>query len=247
MKIALLGDVHANLPALEAVLDHAKQQAVGAIWNIGDFVGYGAFPDEVVKRLRQEGAMSIIGNYDLKVLRFPKKKEKWKNSKHPEKFFAFQWAYENLSEDSCRYLAALPKQIRLDGIGDKHILITHGSPVSNEESLTSETPKKRLRELAQVAQADMIIFGHSHRHFTRQVDGVWFINTGTVGRPDEGDPRACYAILEVNKSEFQVEHHLVEYDIQRAVTAIREKGLPEEFAEMIEQGYDLNTILGEGE
>lgn len=245
MKIALLGDVHANLPALEAVLDHAKQQAVGAIWNIGDFVGYGPYPDEVVRRLRREGAMSIIGNYDLKVLRFPKKKEKWKNSKHPEKFFAFQWAYENLSEDSRRYLAALPKQIRLDGIGDKIILITHGSPASNEESLTSETPEKRLQELAQIAQADMIIFGHSHRHFTRQVDGVWFINTGTVGRPDEGDPRACYAILEVNKNEFQVEYHFVNYDIQRVVTAIREKGLPETFAQMIKQGYDLNTILGE--
>lgn len=244
MKIALLGDVHANLPALESVLDHIKQQAVGAIWNIGDFVGYGAYPDEVVKRLRREGAMSIIGNYDLKVLRFPKKKEKWKTSKHPDKFFAFQWAYENLSEEARRYLAALPKQIRLEGIGDKHILLTHGSPVSNEESLTSETPKKRMQELAQVAQADIIIFGHSHRHFTRQVDGVQFINTGTVGRPDEGDPRACYTILEMTKKEFKVEHHLVEYDIQRAAAAIRDKGLPKTFAQMIEQGYDLNTILG---
>jgi len=246
MKIALLGDVHANLPALEAVLDHAKRQGIGAIWNIGDFVGYGAFPDEVIKRLRHEGAMSIIGNYDLKVLRFPKKKEKWKNSKHPHKFFAFQWAYENLSEESRRYLTALPKQIRLDGIGDMSILITHGSPISNEESLTPETPEERLRELAQIAQADMVIFGHSHRHFTRRVDGVWFINTGTVGRPDEGDPRACYAILDVHKNEFQVEHYFIEYDIQRAVAAIREKGLPEVFTEMIQEGYDLNTILGEG-
>jgi predicted phosphodiesterase len=190
--------------------------------------------------------MSIIGNYDLKVLRFPKKKEKWKNSKHPEKFFAFQWAYENLSEESRRYMAALPKQIRLEGIGKKSILITHGSPASNEESLTSETPKERMQELAHIAQADMIIFGHSHRHFIRQVDDVWFINTGTVGRPDEGDPRACYAILEVHKNEFQVEHHHVDYDIQRAVAAIREKGLPNTFAEMIQQGYDLNTILGVG-
>ncbi len=245
MKVALLGDVHANLPALEAVLVHAKQQVVGAIWNIGDFVGYGAFPDEVVKRLRQEGAMSIIGNYDLKVLRFPKKKKKWENSKHPKKFFAFQWAYENLSEDSRRYLATLPKELRLEDIGGKSVLITHGSPISNEECLTPETPTKRLRELAQVAQTDMIVCGHSHRHFTRQVDGVWFINTGTVGRPDDGDPRACYAILQDESGKFQVEHQRVEYDIQRAVTAIREKGLPEAFAQMTMQGYDLNTILGE--
>ena len=68
MSVALIGDVHANLPALEAVLDHAAGQGVDAVWNVGDFVGYGAFPDEVVRRLRREGVLSIVGNYDLKVL-----------------------------------------------------------------------------------------------------------------------------------------------------------------------------------
>ena len=76
MKIALIGDVHANLPALEAVLDHARKQGVEAIWNIGDWVGYNAFPNGVVELLRQEHALSIVGNYDLKVLRFKKKQEK---------------------------------------------------------------------------------------------------------------------------------------------------------------------------
>jgi len=69
MRVALLGDVHANLPALEAVLEHAARQRVKALWNVGDFVGYGAFPDEVVTRLRHASwnALSIVGNYDLKV------------------------------------------------------------------------------------------------------------------------------------------------------------------------------------
>ena len=239
MKVALVGDVHANLPALEAVLDHARKRGVGAIWNIGDFVGYGAYPDKVVKRLRREGAMSIIGNYDLKVLRFPQKKKNWRKSKSPEKFLAFQWAYENLSKGSRRYLSSLPEQIRLEVAG-KSILITHGSPLSNEECLTPATPKVRLKKLAQVAQADMIIFGHSHQHFARLVDGVWFINTGTVGRPDDGDPRACYAIL-----RMEAKHYRVAYDVERAVAAIRKRGLPEAFAQMILQGHDLNTILGE--
>ncbi len=70
MKIALLGDVHANLPALESVLAHARLQNVSAIWNTGDFLGYGAYPNEVVEALQQAGAISILGNYDLKVLRF---------------------------------------------------------------------------------------------------------------------------------------------------------------------------------
>ena len=83
MKVALIGDVHANLPALEAVLTHAYQQGVEAIWNVGDFVGYGAFPDGVVKRLQNENALSIIGNYDAKVLKVNEKLDKLqKKRKH---------------------------------------------------------------------------------------------------------------------------------------------------------------------
>ena len=108
MRVALIGDVHANLPALEAVLEHAESQAVEAIWNVGDFVGYNAFPEEVVQRLRAEGAISVVGNYDLKVLKFPAKDTKWRTKKRPEKYLAFKWAYENLSEQSRAHLAALP-------------------------------------------------------------------------------------------------------------------------------------------
>ncbi len=64
MKIALLGDVHANLPALESVLDHARSQGADAIWNTGDFLGYGAFPNQVVEQLQRAEAISILGNYE---------------------------------------------------------------------------------------------------------------------------------------------------------------------------------------
>ena len=89
----------------------------------------------------------------------------------------------------------------------------------------------------------MIICGHSHRPFVRQVDGVWFINTGSVGRPDDGDPRACYAILEIDSESIQVQHYRLEYDVERAVAAIRENELPEAFAQMLLQGRDLDTVL----
>ena len=242
VKIALIGDVHANLPALEVVLAHAHQQGVEAIWNSGDFLGYGAFPDEVVVRLRAEGALSIIGNYDLKVLKFPKQKEKWGKSKHPQKYLAFQWAYEHLSKENRKYLRSLPEEIRLE-VGGKNILLTHGSPASNEEALTPDTPDERLRELAAI-KADAIICGHSHQAFTRQVDGTWFINPGSVGRPDDGDPRTGYAILQIRPDLFQVEHFRLKYDVDRAVKAIRENGLPEAFAQMVIRGYDLDTVVG---
>ena len=241
-KIALLGDVHATLPALEAVLAHAHIQGVTAIWNIGDFLGYGAFPNEVVQRLRDEGALSILGNYDIKVLRFPAKGKKWRKNKLPEKYLAFQWAYNNLSKENRRYLSALPEERRLELAG-RRVLITHGSPASNEEHLLPDTPEERLRELARMAEAEIIICGHSHRPFVRAVERVVFINTGSVGRPDDGDPRSCYALLEVEGGVFNVQHFRLEYDVSRAVAALRARGLPEAFVQMIEQGYDLHTIL----
>ncbi len=241
MKVALIGDVHANLPALEAVLAHARQQDVEAIWNIGDWVGYNAFPDQVVQRLRQEQAVSIIGNYDLKVLKFPKNKKKWRHSKRPEKWLAFKWAYENLSGESRRYLGSLPQERRLMAAG-KSILLTHGSPASNQETLSANTPEERLRELARIAETEVIVCGHSHQAFARQVDGVWFINTGSIGRPDDGDPRSVYAILQITKKGLQVHHYRLDYDVDRAVAAIRAHNLPESFAQMLLQGRGLDEV-----
>ena len=244
MKVALIGDVHANLPALEAVLAHAHEQGVEAIWNVGDFVGYGAFPDEVVRLLRKKDVLSIVGNYDLKVLQFKQKKEKWRKKKRPEKYLAFQWAYENLSKKSRKYLRFLSREIRMKVKG-RRILLTHGSPASNEEPLTPDTSEKRLRKLAQMAKADVIICGHSHRPFAREVDGVWFINTGSVGRPDDDDPRACYAILQIEPrpANLQVRHYRVEYDVERAAATIRERKLPEVFAQMTLQGRNLEAVM----
>lgn len=244
MKAALLGDVHANLPALEAVLSHAHQQEVDDIWNIGDFVGYGAFPNEVVKLLRQNGTKSIIGNYDIKVLEFPEKKSKWRKSKRSQKFTAFKWASKNLKKSNRHYLSELPDELRMEVEGWQ-VLLVHGSPVSNEEPLTIHTPDKRLVELARLAQAELIVCGHSHQPFARQVAGTWFINTGSVGRPGDGDPRACYALLELSPGSISVEHFRIEYDVTRAAEAIRQAGMPEVFAQMILQGWDLDTVLEE--
>ncbi|GAB4429773.1 MAG: metallophosphoesterase family protein [Anaerolineae bacterium] len=245
MKIALIGDVHANLPALETVLEHAKKQGAVATWNVGDWVGYNAFPNEVVERLRSAGAVSIVGNYDLKALRFPKKRAKWKTGKQPEKWQAFRYAYKSLTDQNRRYLRALPLEIKLR-YKDKHILLTHGSPASNTEALTPDTPEERLQTLAQMAHADVVVCGHSHRPFARQVNDVWFINTGSVGRPDDGDPRAAYALLNLTKRDLTVQHFRLAYDVERAANAIRKAGLPEAFAQMLILGCNLDEYYSRG-
>ncbi len=240
-KVAVLGDIHANLHALETVLAHARGQGVDAVWNLGDFVGYGAYPDQVVRRIRLQAAVSIIGNYDLKVLRFPKKKGKWRRTKHPKKYDAFRWAYQHLSPASLDYLRSLPKEVRLT-VGGFSVLLTHGSPASNEEPLFLTTEPGRMRELAALAATDIILCGHSHEPFKRAINGAWFINPGSVGRPGDGDPRASYAVMELQDRQLQVYLYRLPYDVDRAVTAQRESGFPESFAQMLIQGRSLDEI-----
>jgi putative phosphoesterase len=241
MKIALLGDVHANLPALDAVLAHAYGQSIDAIWNIGDWLGYNPYPNEVIDLLRQASDFNIVGNYDLKVLGFKKKQDGWQAKKHPLKYRAFQWAYETLSKKNRRYLRTLPREITLN-FGKRSVLLTHGSPASNKEALSADTPEHRLRELADVANTDLIVCGHSHRPFARQVGATWFINTGSVGRPDDGDPRASYAVLTLKSKSVEVEHFRLTYNIGRVVKKLRAEKLPAEFGEMLRRGCNLDEL-----
>ena len=127
-------------------------------------------------------------------------------------------------------------------IEGKRILLTHGSPASNKDYIGSDTSEERLHELAEMGNADIIISGHSHQPFKRKFEGVWFVNTGSVGRPDDGDARACYAVMQIRPSFFRLYHYRVEYDVERAAAAIRECGLPEAFAQMVIQGRSLDEL-----
>ncbi|HEY3296687.1 MAG TPA: YfcE family phosphodiesterase [bacterium] len=245
MRIALIGDVHANVHALESVLADAAARHADMIWNTGDFVGIGAFPDEVVQLLIDKKAVSIAGNVDVEALNFPRKTEEWAAAQEPEELAAFKFAYEHLSPASREYLAALPATRRLEVDGRK-VLLCHGSPASQDEHLYADTPDKRFEELAQMADAEIVIFGHSHQPFVKDVAGVKFINTGSVGRPDDGDPRACYAVFDIRTSEqapFKLKHHRVEYPVQEAADAVRERGLPEALAEVLLEGRSLKWVL----
>ncbi len=242
MKIALIGDVHANLPALEAVLAHAAAEGAQAVWNIGDMVGYNAFPEEVVRMLRErEDVTSILGNYDQKALKAPDKVYKWAGNKDPRKVRSFLWSYEQLSQDSRAYLRSLPEQRDLMAEGWR-VLLAHGSPASINEHLFTDTPEERMCALAAMTAAQIIVIGHSHQPFLRPVEETWFINTGSVGRPDDGDPRASYALLELLPGVRACQHYRIDYDVERAARAILERGLPPEFAEMIRQGRNLDSV-----
>lgn len=232
MRVALIGDVHANLPALEAVLEHARRHRVDEVWGVGDWVGYGAFPDEVVRSLQRHGVKASVGNYDLSVLKVGRKRAKWGKDDAPANWQPAAWAYDRLSEESRDYLRSLPPEMRVEVQG-RRVLLTHVSPAKNagrnsgpasqDEPLTVDTPLARLRELAQVSAADVVVVGHTHVPMARKVGRVWFINTGSVGRPKDGEPRACYAILTLGQKRVQVRHYRVDCEVESA-QALAEPG-----------------------
>ena len=184
---------------------------VSVFWNCGDSVGYGANPNEVLNLVKSESFVNIRGNYDTKVLKIPKKKSTWKNTKSPIKWFAINWAYENLSEENRKFLAQLPEEVELEVAGMK-ILLQHGSPASTEEPLRSSTPFERFEILAGMVNADIIICGHSHQAFSKQIGEKVFLNPGSVGRQDDGDPRASYAILAFQEHSVSFVPYRIQYD-----------------------------------
>jgi putative phosphoesterase len=240
LKIAVLSDVHGNLPALESVLVDAKKHGAEQIWYLGDFVGYIPYPNEVIWRLRDENAISIVGNYDLKVLSFARKKKQWKKQKSGEKFVVFEWNYKALSAANKRFLRTLPKERRLK-IAGLTVLLTHGSPADNEEGIDSSLPAKRLNQLAKIARADVVLCGHTHRPLRRRAGNVFFVNAGSVGRP-EGDTRASYAILTFAGNRVAVKHYKVIYNIARATAAIRKAALSAGLIDVLEKAVSLDVL-----
>ena len=241
MKIGLIGDIHANLPALEAVLSELSALNVDMILNTGDFVGYGPFPDQVVDLIRNSFILSIRGNYDNKALTINQKKEKWENTKLKEKILAFEWANKQLSKENKKYLRSLPEVIRLN-IFHFRILLVHGSPASEKEHLTLQTSQEHLDELANLIPSDIIICGHSHQPFFRKAKETTIINPGSVGRPDDADPRASFAVLTLFTSDFDIKHFRINYDLDRILNEIKKQSLPTDFAKMFQLGMNLDDI-----
>ncbi len=235
VKIAVVSDVHANLHALQKVFADAEKRGADVFVNAGDSIGFGACPNEVIELLCTKNALSILGNYDLEVL-------EGKSDARGEKKLAFKFAKKELSKSCEFYLSSLPRELRLDVAGKK-LLVTHGSPESIEEHIYSDTPMKRLNSLANTAKADVVIVGHSHEQFKMETNGTCFVNPGSVGRPNDGNPQAGYALLSFDP--FRVELIRLDYNVTGASDTLRRKGVPESFAQMLLCGVSLDTIIKE--
>ncbi len=202
---------------------------------MGDMVGFGAYSEEVVRRLMGDDVLTVLGNYDLKVLKIAKNRKKARAEAARGKIAAI--AAKDLSRESRCFISRLPIEIRLNLSGHR-ALMTHSSPAHEGEHLSDSTPDERLREIAKIASSDIVLIGHSHSAFHRVVDGTMFINPGSVGRPLDNDRRASYAILDT--TDLDIEVRRVEYDLEAAAEAVIERGLPQEVARSLREAAPIN-------
>jgi putative phosphoesterase len=233
MRIAIFSDIHGNLQALEAVLADLGAQNPDAIYCLGDLVGYGANPNEVTERIRREGFPTVMGNYDDGVgfdrdecgCAYREDAERARGQR------SLEWTKARTVPENKAFLRALKNEIRFE-VDATRVLLVHGSPRKMNEYLFEDRPLSSFQRLAAASSADLIVFGHTHRPYVKDVDGVRFVNAGSVGKPKDGDWRACYAIVDGGAVIFR----RVEYDVSAAAAAIRATDLPHEFAADIEAG-----------
>jgi predicted phosphodiesterase len=246
MRYALISDVHANLPALKAVLaDIAGRADVTAIYHLGDLVGYAPWPNETVALLRERGIAGIAGNYDSTVgTDYKHCGCKYEDPRQEElSHFSFEWTKRHTSPETKYFLAALPFRLDVRPLGGHAagptVVLVHGAPTLNTVYWTEDRPDSfclRMAELAGAKPGDVIAFGHTHVPWHRAVEGIHFLNTGSVGRPKDGDWRAGYVLLNVGEGDVRVEFVRVGYDIDDAMRAIRESDLPNDFADYLRTG-----------
>jgi len=230
MRIAVLGGIRANLPALAAVLDHVEAQRVHAIWNTGNFLGYGPFPAEVIDRLSERGVMSVLGSDELLLLKLHEMKEAAHRAVHHD-FFPLRHAHACLDDARLRIVRSLPRQIE-QVIEGRRVLVVHGE---SSLRLPHQTTEDHLCNLADEFHAQVVAHGHGARR-SQRLDGVLFLNPGSVGQPQDGDPRAGYALLTITERTVRTRFFRVEYPADVTADAIRTSGLPEQFAVAVAAG-----------
>ena len=244
MRVAVITDIHSNLPALEAVLGRIDGTRVDEVWCLGDVVGYGAQPDECTATVRESCDVCLVGNHDLAVLG-----DLDISSFSAAAAEAAVWTRERIAESSTEFLRGLSAQGERETVG-----LYHASPRDPvwEYVLSIE----QAEECMEMQEQRVALIGHSHvalffaeaeqeggRTVASQAgDGViehvaerkWLINPGSVGQPRDGDPRAAW--LELDTESPGAVFHRLPYDIDRAAAAIVDKGLPQRLADRLYVG-----------
>jgi len=238
-RIAIFSDLHGNSAAAAATLAAIDAAAPDAVYCLGDLVGYGAHPNETAALVRDRAIPTIMGNYDDGV-GFDRDdcgcayKDHGEEARGQQSLF---WTRGVTTDDTKGYLRSLVPEIRLEAEGHR-LRLVHGSPRRMNEYLFADRDPRSLERIARGADCDVLVFGHTHQPWVKEIAGVLMVNEGSVGKPKDGDPRAAWALFDLAPGEPPaVEIRRVPYDVTAMAAAIRAAdGLPDRFARDIESG-----------
>lgn len=236
--ITVFGDIHANMPALSAALADMDARGLANRYCLGDLVGYGVQPNEVVGTIRRLAIPTIMGNYDQGVGQESDDCGCAYKDATAEALGkrSIAWSNAHTTEDNKAFLQTLAASIPLQ-LGDLRVLLVHGSPRKVNEYLYEDRPAAGLERVMDAAGADVLVCGHTHLPYHRVLpSGRHVVNAGSVGKPKDDDPRAGYVVLRAVGDQLDVEFIRVRYDIEAAAVAIEATEMPHEFAAMLRAG-----------
>jgi len=241
-KIACLGGIYSNYLALQSALQDIAERNVDAVFCLGDMGAFGPYPNRVFPLLKEHNVFGLQGNYDDSIGNQLDDCQCGYTDPRDNHFaqISYDYTLANTSESNRQFLRQLPTDHRLR-LGDRNVLLCHGSPRKVNEFLwESATSNQFLQSLCREHRADTIVATHTGIKWHRPLDdGRDFVNVGAIGRPEnDGQTNVWYTLLESKEGQpLHVDFVPVQYDHQRLAAEIRSEGLPEEFAVTIETGW----------
>jgi predicted phosphodiesterase len=237
MRLAVLADIHGNLPALEAVLADARAQGVDGYVVAGDLLLGAPFPVETLNRLRDLNAWIIRGNNDVYFTRYDSgaAPETWQTR---AQYALLRWSYARLDRDALDYLAALPDRVTVTLPGIAPICVVHGSPRALSEGIIPDEPETRHKfaqsrstnnvgvedALVQISEP-VLLCGHTHIAWQHRNNGRLAVNPGAIGGPNDGVVGAEYALLTWERGHWTTDLRVVEYNVEALLAAYRDSGM----------------------
>jgi putative phosphoesterase len=235
-RVAVITDIHANLPALEAsldVIDAIDGTGVDGVYCGGDLVGYGPHPNEVCGLVEDRAIPTIYGNYDYAIARDLTDCGCAYVSEHDRELGqrSVDWTLARTGKKAKDFMHGLPFDLRFT-LGNRRVRLVHGSPRKVNEYLFEDKPARTFERIAALADCDVLVFGHTHKPWIHRYADVLFVNCGSVGKPKDGDARAAFALLEVDRDgNVAASIERVPYDAQAVADEVAASGLPGEYAE----------------
>jgi len=231
---AVFSDVHGNLPALDAVLEDMGRKGINTVICLGDLVGYGPFPNEVVALIRERGIPTIMGNYDQGIgystgdcgCAYHTEEQRLEGA------ISLKWTEEVVTAETRAFLRTLEDRFLLATPAGE-MLAVHGSPRRVNEYLFEDRPLSAMTRIVKENPYRAILLGHTHVPYVRRVEDTVFVNVGSAGRPKDGDWRACYGLIDPatppKDGPLTVEFLRVPYDYERLAGALAETALITKF------------------